>query len=172
MIWRQDGANFSLTQTTEYPLAGKIYLDLKGAHPRKFNLRLRIPDWAGAGASVSINDIRIKQTLSPGSFLSLDRTWLDGDRICLELPLKLRLTGVDAEHPDMVALSYGPLVLFALHENAGVLRISRASLLGAQRSIVRNDEWLVYNGETVISLRPFTSIENEQYSTYWCLDDA
>jgi DUF1680 family protein len=172
LIWRQDGAHFSLTQTTEYPLAGKIYLDLKGAHPRKFNLRLRIPDWAGAGASVSINDIRIKQTLSPGSFLSLDRTWLDGDRICLELPLKLRLTGVDAEHPDMVALSYGPLVLFALHKNAGVLRISRASLLGAQRSILRNDEWLVYNGEAVISLRPFISIENEQYSTYWCLDDA
>ena len=55
--------------------------------------------------------------MQPGTFASIRRTWKDGDRVELELPMPLRLEQVDANHPNMVALVQGPLVLFAVTES-------------------------------------------------------
>ena len=81
----------------------------------QFALHLRIPAWIEgvSGASVSINGIPLNAALIPGSFMTIDRTWKDGDVVRLALPLRIRATllpGTD----DMVAFSYGPIVLAGL----------------------------------------------------------
>jgi DUF1680 family protein len=43
-------------------------------------------------------------SVQPGTFAAIRRTWKDGDRIELELPTPLRLEPVDANHPTLVAL--------------------------------------------------------------------
>ena len=52
--------------------------------------------------------------LRPGTFAVIRRQWKSGDRVELELPMTYRLEAIDAQHPETVALMYGPLVLFAI----------------------------------------------------------
>ena len=63
---------------------------------------------------LSVNGKRVSEAATPGTFAAVRRTWKDGDRVELELPMPLRLQPVDANHPKLVALMRGPLVLFAV----------------------------------------------------------
>ncbi len=158
--WVEQNKQLRLVQTTNYPLDGAIQLALTAPGPVRFAVRLRIPEWAGDQARVSVNGKRAEVEAQGGTFAVLDRTWNPGDRIELELPTPMRLSAVDAQHPDTVALVRGPLVLFAL--GAAPTGITRKELLGAQPAGGRRDEWVAGG----MRLRPFTSIGDEGYSTY------
>jgi hypothetical protein len=41
----------------------------------------------------------------------LHRTWDPGDRVMIRLPMSLGLSPVDPQHPERVAVTYGPVVL-------------------------------------------------------------
>src|SRR5689334_19745848 len=92
-----------------------------------------------SGTSIRINGQKMAAVVQPGTFCVLRREWRSGDRIELELPRKLELKSVDTEHPDTVALVYGPLVLFALTEDAPIA--TRAQLLAANRQSPESIEW-------------------------------
>ena len=78
-------------------------------------MNFRIPEWA-EGASVFVNGTRQQGLAIPGHFAAIHREWKTGDRIELELPLKMRLETIDAQHTDTVALLRGPLVLMAVKQ--------------------------------------------------------
>ncbi len=97
----------------------------------------------------------------PGQFLTLQRTWASGDRVELELPMTPRLEPIDARHPDVVALVWGPLVLFGIAARG--TSITRAQLLAVRRTGATS--WQA----GTIALRPFFAIADEPYSTYFSL---
>jgi DUF1680 family protein len=103
-------------------------------------------------------------------FTTIDRTWRDGDTVALRLAMSLRLEAIPAnggpEHPETVALLYGPLVLFALREGSesGPLSISRNALLNAERSGPM--EWTVKTGGQTRRMVPFVEVGDRTYSTY------
>jgi DUF1680 family protein len=47
----------------------------------------------------------------PGSWATIDRTWNAGDRVTIQIPMRLHLVPIDRQHPQRVALMYGPVVL-------------------------------------------------------------
>ena len=156
-----DGAQLALTQSGDYPLEGNIAMRLRASRPSKFAIRLRIPAWStanGQNATLRVNGSRVPVTVQAG-FATLHRQWKDGDRIELGLPLPMRLEPVDAEHPNTVALVRGPLVLFAIGEDAP--SVTRQQLLAATR-ITDQAAWKA----GPLKLLPFQSIEDETYSTY------
>ena len=159
----ENGAQFTLTQSGDYPREGNIRLDLRANRSAHFNLRLRIPAWAqqpnGGAASIRVNGAPVSLTMNAG-FAAVERTWKDGDRLELSLPLPMRLQPIDSRHPNTVALMRGPLVLFALAENPSV---KRAQLLAAQRT--DQDIWRCGTAR----FSPFTAIDRERYSTYVAL---
>jgi DUF1680 family protein len=61
--------------------------------------------------SVRINGAAANVTCAPGSWAVVDRTWRDGDRVELTIPLRLRMEPVDRQHPDRVAVMRGPVVM-------------------------------------------------------------
>ena len=61
-----------------------------------------------------MNGTRVTAGVEPGAFAAIRRTWKEGDRIELELPMPLRLEPVDVQHPNQQALLRGPLVLLAV----------------------------------------------------------
>lgn len=84
--FRYDEA-LSLVEETEYPYGETVSFRVKaskGKHPMK--LTLRIPGWCN-GAKILINGKEGKETLSAGSFVTLDRSWKNGDRVELSLPM-------------------------------------------------------------------------------------
>jgi hypothetical protein len=135
-------------------------LDVTASRPETFSVFLRVPEWA-EGASLSVNGMRDSRKLQPGTFAEVRREWKTADRIELELPLKMRLEAVDAQHPDTVALVSGPVVLMALTDGVRA-ESSRAALLAAEPESPGSRTWTAGD----LKLRPFPEIRNEQYSTY------
>jgi uncharacterized protein len=152
----------SLQQTGDYPYSESVQFDIATSRPAEFALRLRIPQWA-QGSSIALNGKQIPDATIPGSFAELHRTWKSGDRVELELPLKLRLEAVDPQHPETVALLRGPLVLFPTGNN--LPQVTSRQLLAAQQSESRR--WQVETQTGALVLLPFVAIEDEPYSTYF-----
>jgi uncharacterized protein len=160
----QDGAQLALTQTGTYPLEGEIAMRLKVSRPSDFALSLRIPAWSNSAQDVvlRVNGLPIPVSEQSG-FTTIQRTWKDGDRVELSLALPMRLEPIDPQHPEMVALIRGPLVLFAITENAPYLL--RKQFLDAQRTPDKA-EWRVQTKDGVLRLVPFTEIGEDPYAAY------
>jgi len=88
-------------QSVSVPLWNKSY---KWKFPS-----MRVPAWAGAKSSLSVNGRRVENEVIPGRFLALARTWMDGDRVEFEVEMPLRLEAVDDANPNTVALMRGQL---------------------------------------------------------------
>jgi DUF1680 family protein len=131
-----------------------------------FELRLRIPSWA-AGAVVAVNGRKNAAPVMPGTFAGILREWRSGDRVELDLPLRQRLQAVDAEHPDTVALSAGPLALMRIldGDEAASPAMPRNVLLAAER---RHGErrWIAGGTSGKMQLRAFADIDVQRYSLY------
>jgi len=159
--WNQNGAEVTLTQKGAYPNDGSVDFEFAVSRPTDLSLNLRIPAWAN-GASISVNGKRSKNPIAAGSFASLQRTWRNGDRVELELPMRMRLESLDPANQDVVALLRGPLVLFAIKKSAE--RITRQQLLNATRA--GDGQWRVNAPGGPIAMLTFAAIQEEQYSTY------
>ncbi len=159
--WIQDGAQIALTQEGQYPFDSVVQFKVNTSQARDFTLNFRIPAWASE-ASISINGRRRQTGIIPGTFAAIQRQWNTGDRIELDLPTAMRLEPIDPQHPQTVALVFGPLVLFAITDAQPSL--TRADLLAAKRLDRRT--WQVKTTGAPLKLLPFTDIGEEQYSTY------
>ena len=164
VTWSQNGSQITLTQNTEYPHAQTTQLALSMPKPESFTMYLRIPAWAGAKTSVSVNGSRADATVEPGKFAALQRSWKDGDRVEVEFEMPLRLEPIDNENQNNVALVHGPLALFAVSEVPQ--RISKSQLMAATRASQSSDDWSVRADSAVVTFRPFAKIMDEGYRLY------
>jgi hypothetical protein len=159
--WTHSGALVSLTQKSKFPFDSSVQFDLTTSKKREFAISLRIPAWAD-GATVAVNGRRMPVPAAPGRFVTVRRPWKTGDRIELDLPMRLRLEPIDSQHPQTVALLCGPLVLFSITNTAPDVTSQR--LLAATKTA--EQEWQVETATGPMSMLPFTDIVDQQYSTY------
>jgi DUF1680 family protein len=159
--WKQNGADVVLNQASDYPYDTVVRFDVTTSRAREFAVNFRIPAWA-MDASISVNGRRVQGDVVPGSFAGVRREWNTGDRIELELPMRTRLEPIDSQHPEIVALLYGPLVLFGITEKQPAL--TRANLLAARRT--GKQSWEVATAGAPLKMIPFVEIADEHYSTY------
>jgi uncharacterized protein len=163
--WTDTGTKLSLKQQTKYPFENKIEILVSASQPHEQTIYVRIPAWAKPDPIVMVNGRRISTPVETGSFAAIRNTWKDGDRIQIELPMPLRLEAVDANHPNLVALVQGPLVLMAIADSQPTFD-AKALLLAKPVNNDRGD-WTAssVSGGQVI-MRPFMTIDKESYSTY------
>ena len=151
----QDGAQLTLTQSGDYPHATNTRFDLHASKQTRTTVRFRIPAWTQAPT------IRINGTPQPlrinASFATIDRTWKNGDRIELSLPMPFRLQPIDSRHPETVALMRGPLVLFAQAESPS---LTRTQLLNPTQAL--DGAWTTNS----IRFAPFVDLNDNHYATY------
>lgn len=163
--WTEGRAALSLTQEAQYPYEDHIVFTMKSSAPVEQSLYFRIPAWA-EGASIYLNGKRQKGLAIPGQFAGIRREWKNGDRVELELPLKLRLEPIDARHADTVALLRGPVVLMAVKKDqaSALPQVTRAELLTARR--ISEHEWQAAAADGPVKMLPFTSVGGLPYTTY------
>jgi DUF1680 family protein len=163
--WNEGGAALSLTQEGEYPYDERVRFAVTSSEPKELTLHFRIPEWADR-AEIHVNGTRQAGLAVPGQFAAVRREWKTGDRAELEIPLKMRLESIDAQHADTVALLRGPLVLMAVKENqeAPLAKVTRAQLLAARR--VSERQWQAESAGGPVTLLPFTWLGSRPYTTY------
>jgi len=150
---------------TKYPFDNKIQIQISSSQPHETTIYLRIPAWATPNPIVMVNGKRVADGIEPGNFAALHNTWKDGDRIEIELPMPLRLEAVDANHPNLVALLQGPVVLMAVAETQPTF--DAQSLLRATPLNNAAGDWSATSVDgSQVTMRPFMSIDKESYSTY------
>lgn len=117
------GVSVEMVQKTDYPWKGNVAITVNPASTARFTVRVRVPNRqvselyaatpdANGILSLSVNGTRVKPKIEKG-YAVIERTWKKGDRIELELPMRIqRVRAIDRIEADRgkVALRYGPLV--------------------------------------------------------------
>ncbi|MHC4088229.1 MAG: glycoside hydrolase family 127 protein [Planctomycetota bacterium] len=107
-----NGTKVSLKQETKYPWDGHIAITFRNTPDKPIYLKLRIPGWAEQPV-LKINEKDSQTTPRPGSYTTLKRKWSAGDKIELELPLKVRMIEANPKVANLrnyVAFMRGPIV--------------------------------------------------------------
>jgi len=160
--WQQNNTAVALTQSTQYPYHPETTLSLKLDRPETFAIYLRVPAWAGPATRIAVNGKNASVALKPGSFVALRQEWKDGDRIEFSLDRPVRLSPVDPQHSNLVAVLQGPLTLFAVGGLPADL--TRAQLLATAQSGA--NDWRVSTAAGNLKMMPYPAITSETYRLY------
>src|SRR5262249_35452053 len=114
--WKDQGV--TLTQTTQFPEAGRTTLSIEAAKPAELTLNIRHPSWC-AEATVRVNNALARTSRDPGTYIAIKRTWSTGDVVELELPMTLRVEALPGT-TDRAAILSGPIVLVGALGKQGI----------------------------------------------------
>lgn len=160
--WKQ--RNVMISQATTFPQSDTTTLTVTGS--ATFQLKVRIPSWTAAGASIAINGQAQTVTLTPGTYATIaSRDWKSGDTVTIKLPMRLRLIKAN-DNANVAAVAYGPVVLSGNYGNTA-LGANPTLTLG---SVARRTGSLGFkaqaNGQNV-NLDPFYDAHGHNYVVYW-----
>ena len=139
-----------------------------------FALKLRIPDWITRAATVTVNDETPQKITEAETdkFVSLKRTWKNGDRITVLLPIGLRFIPLP-DDPETGAFRYGADVLAGITEQERILYID-GDRPEDELSADCEREWGTFrtlyrteNQDPGISFRKLNEIGYEPYQIYF-----
>ncbi len=185
--WTEKGLR--LEQLTSFPEERGTALVMHTAQPIEMNLNIRIPTWATQGGTIKLNGTALPAFSSPGSYVTLSRTWKEGDRVEVSLPMSLRMESLPGDITQQAAM-YGPLVLAGRLGTAGLTKQMFSSnydttppgdpIPAAAITTSSNNPlgWLKpVSGESLtfqtvgqekpISLIPLYKLFGERYAVYW-----
>jgi len=100
------GKMVTIAEKTNYPFEEKIHFALKSSEAVEFPLYLRVPGWC-KDASIRLNGKLHTDSVLPGKIVKIDRLWASGDKVELNLPMKIRFS---IWNKASVAVERGPLV--------------------------------------------------------------
>ncbi|HKE28674.1 MAG TPA: beta-L-arabinofuranosidase domain-containing protein [Bryobacteraceae bacterium] len=115
--WAERG--FRLRQDTRFPDTASTSLTIAAARPGAMTIRLRVPGWLQIAPAIRLNGNALESSAAPGSYVAIRREWKAGDRIDMELPMRLHIEAMP-DDPTIQAFLYGPLVLAGDLGNAGL----------------------------------------------------
>ena len=194
VTWKQKGA--TLTQTTSFPEASTTNLRWTTERPVHASLKLRHPGWSRT-ASVLVNGAEVARSNNPGTYVDVTRTWKSGDAVELRMEMKVAAEAHPAA-PDIVAFTYGPLVLAGALGRDGLgpqsdivvnerkygeyndAAFTAPILIGDPRTIASavqaRDGTLEFTIDAAdrrsVRMVPYHRIAHERYATYWPIKRA
>ena len=109
-VARWDSAGVEVVTATDFPIGPSASVKIRTKAPKKFMLAIRRPYWAGDGFTVKVNGQAFKNISPADSYIKINRVWLEGDTVDLNLPKQLRKEPLP-DNPSRMAFMWGPLVL-------------------------------------------------------------
>lgn len=117
------GTPVRVEQATDYPWRGGVQIVMHPARPARFTLKVRVPDRqtsalyrvapaTGALTGLTLNGRPMSARMERG-YVTLTRSWREGDRLAFEVPLPVQRIHAAPELPSLagrVALRRGPLL--------------------------------------------------------------
>lgn len=102
--------NMTITQNTVFPESDATQITVHTAVAQLLAFHIRYPEWATEGYSIKVNGQVQVFSEQPGSYVTIERTWNDGDVIEIEMKKSLR-TELLLGDEHKTAFLNGPIVL-------------------------------------------------------------
>lgn len=112
--WQQGAQPMELTVKTRFPFETAVQCTVRVPVKTQARIRIRVPSWAVMEMNLSVNG-KAAGTGEPGTYLVLDRQWLDRDTIEFTLPAAVQVKRYRGK--DQIAgktrysFEYGPVLL-------------------------------------------------------------
>ena len=189
--WKAKGV--TVRQVTAFPRQDTTTITVSAKKAQKFSVRIRVPYWATKGAEVRVNGRAETVKAKPQSYLTLSRTWADGDKIEVRLPMGLHLYRA-RDDKGLSVVMFGPLVLAG---ELGRQDMPKTLLVGNNKQYSGNpvptvpvlvtdskdlaswikrtdDKALKFQTQNVgkpadVSLIPLHELHHQRYTVYWKL---
>ncbi|WP_086749629.1 beta-L-arabinofuranosidase domain-containing protein [Streptomyces scabiei] len=118
--WSAKGV--TVAQSTDYPREQGSTITIGGGSGA-FEMRLRVPSWAGSGFRVTVNGSAVSGTPAAGSYFTIpSRTWRGGDVVRVTIPFRLRVEKA-LDDPSLQTLFYGPVNLVGRNSGTSYLSV-------------------------------------------------
>ena len=161
------GRGITVRQDTTFPSASSTKLTITGSG--HIALKIRIPKWT-SGAVVRVNGVAQGAT-TPGSYLTIDRTWASGDVVDVSVPATLTFPRAN-DDAGVGAAKYGAIVLAGQY---GSTNLSALPTLQTGTLVQDSANPLRFTGTAstgAVTLLPFYSTHHVRYSVYWRLSGS
>ncbi len=191
LSWTEKG--LTVRQETQFPDADSARLSIKAARPVSMVVQIRWPEWSEK-LGVRVNGRSQRLSGLPGGYVSVNRTWQNGDRVDIQLGMKLRTEPLPGTS-NIVAVLYGPVVLAGELGTNGMphpyarnqtdqVRVQDPAVpafVGGTKSLLKQIKAtrapLVFQtknlgGPNGVKLIPFYRAHHERYTVYWNLVSA
>ncbi|WP_343523975.1 beta-L-arabinofuranosidase domain-containing protein [Pedobacter sp.] len=164
------GKHISLEQKGELPKDSLVNFLVKTKKSTGFSLKLFIPSWA-QGTEVYLNQKKLSINPKPGSYLSLNRTWMDNDQLQLKFHYSFQVKQMP-NSPQVISISYGPALLAFETGNEVILTGEANDLLKNLKVLDHsNATFQLKNFKKNYILRPLYDIDTQSYGVYATLSD-
>ena len=161
---------------TAYPENGKVTLTINSDSPVPYTINVRYPAWATNGMALKVNGLHQKIAAMPGSFAGIKRTWKNGDKIEIIIPMSLHTEAIP-DNVDRRALLYGPVLLAGAlgtkHRETGDI----PAFISSDKQIVKyirsvKNKPLTFKSHSLgvpddVTFIPFYNTYDQYYSVYW-----
>jgi len=157
-----------VSQNTDFPESDTTEFVVSVSTPAQFGIQLRVPGWLAGPMKARINGKEVTVKINARHWAVFNRKWKNGDKLAVELPMKLWISRIDpaAEYP--AAIMYGPVALAvrSLDKNpAGEIDLAKI-----ETALIPNPSepltWHLTSDPSVL-VRPFYVFkEGERYFLY------
>ena len=176
--WMEKGVR--IRQETNFPEVAETTLRVSCDKPAGMSLFVRIPAWVSGAPEVKINGRPVEVSASPASYVRIARTWVEGDRVEIGLPMRLHWEPMPDDR-SMQALFYGPLLLAGQFGRAGLTPELTIGPMGPQikklppleppslaaAKLRPADRPLTFVAGEGLTLVPFNQVADQRYTVYW-----
>lgn len=109
--WKEK--NVEVIQENSFPDEAKTQLTINPEKATTFSLKLRYPAWVEKGTlKVTVNGKDYPVSQDPASYISIDRKWEKGDKVVVEMPMRITLEQLP-DKSNYYSIFYGPVTLAA-----------------------------------------------------------
>ena len=174
-----------LAMKTSFPYDKNVFLQVSTKSPVAMKIRVRAPNWLASDINLKVNGKKVSKVV-PGTYVTLDRTWNDGDIITWELPMKWKAEKYIGEtridDATRFAFSYGPLLMAlkgplmkdvfqAENEHSIRLKMSPEVLISKIRKTEKPCEFTI-EGEPDYTFIPYFSLAEGPFTCFPGLDKS
>lgn len=165
--WESKG--ISISQIGDFPANPTMQFMVSTKKKTQFTMNLFIPSWANDQTKVLINGQPVSEEIKPLSYLALDRTWKNGDKveICFNYDYYIKTM---PDNKDAFAIFYGPILLAFETNDELILKGNSNEIL---KAISKKDNEMVFtlqNYGEKYKLLPLYEVINTSYGVYATLE--
>ena len=107
--WSTKDTPVQVLQETKFPGTDEAVATITTSQPVEFSLNIRIPSWCRK-AEISVNGEKVSRDAAQSQWFTLHRSW-HNDKVTIRFPMEPRAVPVDRQHPNRIAVMYGPLFM-------------------------------------------------------------